>query len=61
MKQGYNQISIDIKPKAKTLPQAIEDIKKEAVAWGGEITSEKTFESQGRLRQIEVRMVFKVH
>ena len=43
------------------LTQAIEDIKKEAVSWGGEITSEKTYESQGKLRQIEVKMVFKVH
>jgi hypothetical protein len=47
--------------KAKTLTQAIDDIKKEAVAWGGEIVSEKVYESGGRMRQIEVKMVFKVH
>jgi hypothetical protein len=47
--------------KAKTLTQAIDDIKKEAVAWGGEIVSEKTYESGGRMRQVEVKMVFKVH
>lgn len=47
--------------KAKTLTQAIDDIKKEAVNWGGEIVSEKVYESGGRMRQIEVKMVFKVH
>jgi hypothetical protein len=52
---------IESKPKAKTLTQAIDDIKKEAVAWGGEIVSEKTYESGGRMRQVEVKMVFKVH
>ena len=47
--------------KAKTLTQAIDDIKREAVAWGGEIVSEKTYESGGRMRQVEVKMVFKIH
>ena len=49
------------KSKAKTLTQAIDDIKKEAVAWGGEIVSETTYESGGRMRQVEVKMLFKVH
>lgn len=47
--------------KAKTLTQAIEDIKKEIMAWGGSIETINTLESNGKIQEISMKIKFKVH
>ena len=50
-----------VESKAKTLTQAIEDIKKEIMAWGGTIETINTLESNGKIQEISMKIKFKVH
>jgi hypothetical protein len=47
--------------KAKTLVQAIEDLKKEIMAWGGSIESISQLDSNGKVQEISMKIKFKVH
>ena len=47
--------------KAKTLTQAIEDLKKEIMAWGGIIESISQLDSNGKVQEISMKIKFKVH
>ena len=51
----------DSNTKAKTLTQAIEDIKKEIMAWGGTIESVGQVDSNGKIQEISMKIKFKVH
>ena len=50
-----------VESKAKTLTQAIEDIKKEIMAWGGTIETINILESDHKIREISMKIKFKVH
>jgi len=49
------------KVKAKTLTQAIEDLKAEIMAWGGSIESIGQVDANGKVQEISMKIKFKVH
>jgi (p)ppGpp synthase/HD superfamily hydrolase len=55
------EFKAELSVKAKTLTQAIEDIKKEIMAWGGSIETINTLESNGKIQEISMKIKFKVH
>jgi hypothetical protein len=47
--------------KAKTLSQAIEDLKKEIMAWGGTIETITTMEANGKVQETVMKIKFRMH
>ena len=55
------QKPVSISIKGKTIHNVVEDIKKDAMDWGGSVEAEKTYEVSGKIREITLIIKFKVH